>query len=100
MDRRPAGRHQRLDALDRNLMKMQTPAATTMVISPEKKIDDFKQNFWFRAGVFTLAVAGGILFSRLVHAGFSLLPSLANGAHDNASPLVAVLKMVRSGLGN
>jgi hypothetical protein len=81
-------------------MKMQTPAAAAVAVSAEKKIDDIKQNFWLRAGVFVLSVAGGILFSRLLHAGFALLPSLGDGAHDKASPLVAVLKMLHSGLGN
>ncbi len=81
-------------------MKMQTPAVATTAISAEKKIDDIKQSFWFRAAVFALSVAGGILFSRLLHAGFTLLPSLRDGAHGKVSPLVAVLKMLHSGMGN
>ena len=80
-------------------MKMQTSAAT-LAISAEKKIDDFKQSLWFRVAVFVLSMAGGILFARLLHAGFSLLPSLSAGAHDKAGPLAAVLKMLHSGLGN
>jgi len=84
------------------MMKMQPPVATTVAMSAEaeKKIDDIKQNFWFRAGVFALSMAGGVLFSRLLHAGFALLPALGDGAHDKASPLVAVLKILHSGLGN
>jgi hypothetical protein len=81
-------------------MKMQTSAAATMAFFAEKKIDDIKQSFWFRAAVFALSVAGGILFSRLLHAGFAWLPSLGVGAHGKVSPLVAVLKMLRSGMGN
>jgi hypothetical protein len=81
-------------------MKMQTPAAATMVISAEKKIDDIKQSFWFRVGVFALSVAAGVVFTRFLHAGFAWLPSLRDGAHGKVSPLVAVLKMLRSGLGN
>jgi hypothetical protein len=81
-------------------MKMQTPAVGSMAISADKKIDDVKLNFWFRAGIFALSVAGGILFTRLLHTGFSLLPSVGDGAADKASPLVAVLKMLHSGLGN
>jgi hypothetical protein len=81
-------------------MKMQTPTAATMAISADKKIADIKQSFWFRAGVFALAVAGGILFTHLLHAGFCLLPSIKDGAADKTSPLVAVLKMFHSGLGN
>ncbi len=71
-----------------------------MAMSAEKKIDDIKQTFWFRAAVFVLSVAGGILFSRLLHAGFTLLPSLRDGAHGKVSPLIAALKMLRSGMGN
>lgn len=71
-----------------------------MAISAEKKIVDIKQSFWFRAGVFALSVAGGFLFTRLLHTGFALLPSLGHEAHDKASPLVTVLKMFRSGFGN
>ena len=71
-----------------------------MAVSAEKKIADFKQSLWFRAAVFTLSVAGGIVFARVLHAGFSMLPSLSNGAHDNAGPLVTVVKMFHSGLGN
>jgi hypothetical protein len=81
-------------------MKMRPPAAATVAISTENKIDDIKQNLWFRAAVFALSVAGGILFARLVHAGFAWLPSLRDGAHGKVSPLVAVLKMLHSGFGN
>ena len=81
-------------------MKIETPAVAAMVISAGEKIDDIKQSFWFRAGVFALSVAGGILLSRLLHAGFALLPSLRDGAHGKVGPLVTVLKILRSGMGN
>jgi hypothetical protein len=80
-------------------MKMETHAAT-MAFPAEKRVDDITQNFWFRAGVFVLSVAVGFLFARLLHAGFALLPALGDGATGKASPLVAVLKLLRSGLGN
>jgi len=71
-----------------------------MEISIDKRIGDIKQNFWFRVGAFALAVAGGVLLARLLYAGFALLPLLGNGAQDKASPVVTVLKMLRSGFGN
>lgn len=80
-------------------MSMQIPVATTMAVSAEKRIGDIKQNFWFRVAAFTLSVAGGILVARLLYAGFVSLPALGDGATDKASPLVALLKILRSGLG-
>lgn len=79
---------------------MLTPIATTIAISAEKKIDDIKQNFWFRTVVFAASVAGGILFVRLLHTGFAFLPLLGDSAQGKVSPLVAVLRFLRSGLGN
>ena len=81
-------------------MKMETPAATVVALSVERKIGDIKQNFWFRAGAFALSVAGGVLFARLLHAGFSVLPTLGDGAQNKVSPVVTILKILRSGLGN
>lgn len=81
-------------------MKMHTPAASAMTIPVEKKLDDIKQNFWFRVGIFTVSAAGGIIFTRLLHAGFTLLPLIGDGAHDKAGPVVAILKLLHSGLGN
>lgn len=81
-------------------MKTNTSVAATLAISADKKIDDIKQSFWFRIGIFMLSIAGGIIFARLLHAGFALLPVLGGGATGKVSPLMAVLRMLRSGLGN
>jgi hypothetical protein len=76
-------------------MKMERP---TDAVAISEKINDFKQSFWLRAGVFALSVAGGILFVRILHAVFSLLPSL--GVHADASPVADVLNTLHTGFGN
>jgi hypothetical protein len=81
-------------------MKMETPAATVVALSAERKIGDIKQNFWFRAGVFALSVAGGVLFARLLHMGFTVLPTFGNGAQNKVGPVLTILRILRSGLGN
>ncbi len=81
-------------------MKMEIPETSAVAISVDKKIGDIKQNFWFRTSMFALSIAGGVVFTRLLYAGLALLPLLGNGAQGKASPVVAVLKMLRSGFGN
>jgi hypothetical protein len=81
-------------------MKMETPAATVVTFSAEKKTDDFKQNFWVRIGAFALSVAGGFIFARLLYVGFAVLPTLGDGAQNKVSPVVTILKILRSGFGN
>ena len=81
-------------------MKMETPAATVAVLPAQKKGGDITQNLWFRAAAFALSAAGGFLCARMLHAGFTWLPTLSDGAQDKAGPLVAILKLLRSGLGN
>ena len=81
-------------------MKLETPTVTLAAISVEKKMGDVKQNPWFRASAFALSATSGFLFARLLHLGFTLLPTLTDGAEQKAGPLVAILKLLRSGLGN
>ena len=81
-------------------MKTEIPAATAVALSPERKTGNIKQNFWFRAGAFALSVGGGFLFARLLYMGFTVLHTVGGGGENKASPLVAILKLLRSGLGN
>jgi hypothetical protein len=81
-------------------MKMETPTVALAAISVEKKTGNVKQNPWLRASAFVLSAASGFLFARLLHLGFTLLPTLTDGAQEKAGPLVAILKLLRSGLGN
>jgi len=78
------------------MMKIKTPAATAAAVYTEKKIEQIKQNPWIRAGAFALSVTAGFLLARLLHAGFTWLPTLCNGTQDKASPLMAILKLLRS----
>ena len=81
-------------------VRTETPGATAAVPSAERKIGDIKQNFWFRIGAFALSAAGGFLLARLLYVGFIVLPTLTDGAQNKVSPLVTILKLLRSGLGN
>ncbi len=79
---------------------MEMPGTTVAAISAERKIHDITQNPGLRAGAFALAAAGGFLFVRLVHVFLTWLPTLGNGAQDKAGPIVTILKLLRTGLGN
>jgi hypothetical protein len=81
-------------------MKMETPAITIAALPAEKRIDDLKHNPWFRTAVFALSVAGGFLLARLLHAAFTVLPMLGDGAQGKAGPLFTILRILRSGLSN
>jgi len=80
-------------------MNMETPSTRIVAISAGKK-DDITQNPWLRAGAFALAVAGGFLCARLVHVFLTWLPTLGDGAQDKAGPIVTILRLLRTGLGN
>jgi hypothetical protein len=56
-----------------------------------------EQHVLFRPGIFILSAAAGYSFTRLACAGIRLLPSLGAGAHQKASPIIEVLKMLHSG---
>ena len=81
-------------------METETPTATAVALLPERKIGNIKQNFWFRTGAFALSAGGGFLFARLLYVGFTALRTLGGGAENKVSPLLTVLRLLRSGLGN
>ena len=81
-------------------MKMEMPITATTEFPAEKKVTNFKQRFWVRAVVFTLAVAVGFLFTRLLHAGFAALCALGDGGQAKVSPFITFWRTLRSGLGS
>ncbi len=80
--------------------KTETPAATAAALAPESKIVNIEQNLWFRTAAFALSVGGGFLCARLLYFGFTVLHTLGGGAEKKAGPLVSILDLFRSGLGN
>jgi hypothetical protein len=80
-------------------MEIQPPESRAFVFYAQPKPSGIKEHILVKMGVFMMSVAAGYFFTLSLYTGLRLLAPSSAGTHENANPLIEVLRLLYSGFG-